>query len=633
MEQITQKAVREYGAESITVLKNLEAVRRRPGMFIGDTAIKGLHQLVKEAIDNSTDEFLAGFCSHIKVSLHSDGSISVEDNGRGIPVQIHPEEKRPAVEVVMTVLHAGGKFDKKTYNVSGGLHGVGISVTNALSTWLEVEVKREGKIHKQRYEKGIPVTSLEIIGDTQETGTKVRFLPDNTIFENTTFDLDILSNRLRELAFLNAGLKIELLDERTNEVKEFYYEGGIKSFVEWVNKSKIALFPNPIYIKKENSIVVEIAMQYNDTYNETVYSFCNNINTVEGGTHLTGFQTALTRSVNDYIKKNKITELKLSGDDVKEGLVAIISVKVPEPQFEGQTKTKLGNSNVKGIVDSIVYESLVNFFEENPIIAKNIMAKCITAYNAREAAKKARELTRRKGVLDSNSLPGKLADCQEKDPAKCELFIVEGDSAAGTGISARNRKYQAILPLRGKILNVEKSRLDKIFKNDAVITLISAIGTGIGDEFNIDRLRYGRIIILCDADSDGNHIATLLLTLFYRYAKPLIEKGHVYVAQPPLFKILKGKTMIYAKDDKDLKEKLEEIEGSPIIQRFKGLGEMDSGELKETVMDLDKRTLKQITIDDAIAADQMFSMLMGEEVEARREFIMNYAKEAKNLDI
>ncbi len=396
-EQISQKSGRDYRADSITVLKGLKAVRTRPSMYIGDTAIRGLHRIVYEAIDNAIDEALAGFCNHIKVRIYNDGSVSVEDNGRGIPIDIHPEEKRPAVEVVMTMLHAGGKFDKKTYNVSGGLHGVGISVTNALSTWLEVEVKREGKIHKQRYEKGIPVTSLEIIGDTQETGTKVIFLQDSKIFKNIIFDFDILSNRLRELAFLNAELKIEIFDERTNEGKEFYYEGGIKSFVEWLNKNKISLFPNPIYIKKENSIVVEIAMQYNDTYNETVYSFCNNINTIEGGTHLTGFQTALTRSINDYIKKNKLTEIKLSGEDVREGLVAIISVKVPEPQFEGQTKTKLGNSNIKGIVDSIVYESLNNFFEENPIIAKNIVTKCITAYNAREAAKKARELTKRKG--------------------------------------------------------------------------------------------------------------------------------------------------------------------------------------------------------------------------------------------
>ncbi|MBI2673608.1 type IIA DNA topoisomerase subunit B, partial [Candidatus Woesearchaeota archaeon] len=560
-----------YNAKSIVVLKGIDSVRQVPAMYIGDTAIKGLHHIVYEAIDNSVDEALGGYCNNIKVILYNDGSVSVEDNGRGIPVDIHPEEKRPAVEVVMTVLHAGGKFDKKTYNVSGGLHGVGISVTNALSTWLEVEVKRDGKIHKQRYEKGIPVTGLEIIGDASETGTKVRFLPDNTIFENIVFDFNILANRLRELAFLNAGLKIEIFDERNSQEQVFHYEGGIRSFVEWVNKNKITLFQDPIHIKKENGVIVEISMQYNDTYNETVYSFCNNINTIEGGTHLTGFQTALTRSINDYIKKNKITELKLSGDDVREGLVAIISVKVPEPQFEGQTKTKLGNSNVKGIVDSIVYESLVNFFEENPAIAKNIVAKCITAYNAREAAKKARELTRRKGVLDSNSLPGKLADCQEKDPTKCELFLVEGDSAAGTGISARNRKYQAILPLRGKILNVEKSRLDKILKNEMISTLIMAIGTGIGDEFNIDKLRYHKIIILADADVDGNHLACLVLTLLYRYMRPLIERGYAYVAQPPLYKLIRGKTMIYAKDDKDLKEKLEKFgEGNNVIQRFKG---------------------------------------------------------------
>ena len=624
----------DYNAESIKVLKDLSAVRLRPAMYIGDTGIRGLHHLIWEICDNSVDEALMKFCDKIIVMINIDGSIAISDNGRGIPVDMHPGEKKHAVELVMTMLHAGGKFDHKSYKVSGGLHGVGASVVNALSKWLEVKIKRDGKIYHQRYERGIKKTDLKIIGDTNESGTEVSFMPDDEIFETVIFDSEIIEKRLKELAYLNSGVEINFIDERNNINKFFKFEGGIKSFVLDLNKGKHLLFEQPIYIEKESEAIrVEIALQYNDTYNETVYSFCNNINTIEGGTHLTGFSLALTRAVNDYIRKNKLTDMKLSGSDVREGLVAIISVKIPDPQFEGQTKTKLGNSNVRGLVDSMVYDKLVLFFEENPKIARSIIDKCINAARAREAAKKAKELVRRKSVLDSGSLPGKLADCQSKDPSKSELFLVEGDSAAGTAISARERIFQAILPLRGKVLNVEKARFDKIFKSEQIMNIILALGTSIGEEFDINKLRYHKIIILVDADFDGNHISCLLLTLFYRKARNLIENGHIYVAQPPLFKVIKGKNSYYVRDEASLKEKFKELGDNIIVQRFKGLGEMDASELRETVMESENRILKRVIIEDAIMADNVFSMLMGEEVEPRREFIMKHAGEVKNLDI
>ncbi|MEK6940417.1 MAG: DNA topoisomerase (ATP-hydrolyzing) subunit B [Nanoarchaeota archaeon] len=621
-----------YNAESITVLKGLEAVRQRPAMYIGSTDSRGFHHLVYEVLDNGIDEALAGFCNVINIIIHNDNSITVADNGRGIPVDIHPEEKKSAVEVVMTMLHAGGKFDHKSYKVSGGLHGVGVSCVNALSKWLEVKVHRDNKIYHMRFERGAPTSQLQIVGETNTSGTEVSFLPDPEIFEISEFNAEILEKRFEELAFLNSGITITLKDERNNTEKKFCYEGGLKSFVKYLNRKKQVICEPVLLSKSFDKTLIEVALLFNETFNETVHTFCNNINTTEGGTHLTGFQTALTRSVNDYIKKYKITDIKLSGNDVREGLVAVISVKIQEPQFEGQTKTKLGNSNLRGIVDSTVFDGLSTFFEENPKIAKAIVNKCISAAKAREAAKKARELVRRKSVLESGNLPGKLVDCQEHDPAKAEIFIVEGDSAAGTGVSARDRKFQAILPLKGKILNIEKARIDKIFKNNEVTTLISALGCGIGEEFDINKLRYHKIIILCDADCDGGHITTLLLTFFYRQTRKLIENGYVYVAQPPLFKIIKGKKSYYIKDEALLKEKLKEVGENVVIQRFKGLGEMDSDELRETVMEVEMRVLKQITIEDAIASDNIFSILMGEEVEPRREFVMKHANEA-NLDI
>ena len=627
---------KSYTAESIVVLKDLNAVRVRPSMYVGDTSTKGLHHLVKEALDNSIDEALAGFCDNIKVAIYTDNSITIEDNGRGIPVDMHPEENKPAVEVVMTMLHAGGKFDKNTYKVSGGLHGVGISVTNALSEYLEVEIKRENKIYKQRYEKGKKASELEIIGETQETGTKVTFSPDKTIFTVTEFDYDILANRLKELAFLNKGLKLSIKDERNNREDLFYYEGGIKSFVQELNKNKNTLHKDVIYFNKEiKNINVEVAFQYNDSYSESVFSFVNNINTIEGGTHLVGFYTALTRAFNDYLKKKNLQKNgdKLTGDDLREGLTAIISLKVPEPQFEGQTKTKLGNLEIKGIVDSIIYENLATFLEENPNVAKAVTSKALDALRAREAARKARELARRKSVLESGSLPGKLADCQERDPSKAELFIVEGDSAGGSSRQGRAREFQAILPLKGKILNVEKARLDKILRNNEITTLISAIGTGIAEEFNINKARYHKIIIMTDADVDGHHITTLLLTFFYRYMKSLIESGYVYLATPPLYKVIKGKQNYYIYNDEKLKELVEKIGDEFELQRFKGLGEMNPDQLWETTLNPENRTLKKITIEDAILADTIFSTLMGEEVEPRREFIMQHANEVKNLDI
>ncbi|HLD15865.1 MAG TPA: DNA topoisomerase (ATP-hydrolyzing) subunit B [Candidatus Nanoarchaeia archaeon] len=625
----------EYTAKNITVLKGLQACRMRPSMYIGDTGVRGLHHLVNEVVDNSIDEALTGNCTFISVKINRDNSITVEDDGRGIPVDIHPEEGKSALELVMTILHAGGKFDKKTYKVSGGLHGVGVSCVNALSTWLEVLVKREGKVYFQRYEKGIPVTEVKIVGTYEgKTGTTTSFLPDSTIFTETIYQFEILESRLRELAFLNKGIKIILQDERDGKKEEFQYNGGIKEFVQYLNKAKTPLHQEIVYFSKEHDrIAIEIAMQYNDSYNENVHSFVNNINTVEGGTHYSGFATALTRAVNDYIKKNRLTDTKLAGEDVREGLTAIISIKIPEPQFEGQTKTKLGNSEVKGLVDSIVYDQLTHFYEENPQTAKTIIGKIIMAAKAREAARKARELTRRKSALDSGSLPGKLADCQTRNAEDAELFIVEGDSAAGTAISARDRLFQAILPLKGKILNVEKARLDKMFANNEITTLIQAIGTGIGEEFDIAKARYHKIILLTDADSDGNHISCLLLTFFYRHLRPLIEAGYIYIAQPPLFKIIKRKAYYYARDENSLKEKLGTIGSDVIVQRFKGLGEMDASELNETVMDPEKRVLKKVAIEDAALADEIFTILMGDQVEPRKEFIIKHANRVKNLDI
>ena len=627
-----------YKADSITVLKDLEAVMKRPSMYIGDVGLRGLHHLVMEVLDNSIDEALAGYCNLIKVIIHQDGSLTVTDNGRGIPVDLHPELKIPGVEVVMTILHSGGKFDNKNYKVSGGLHGVGLSVVNALSDYVEVIVKKDGNTYKQRYEKGKKVTELEIIGTTDEVGTQITFVPNKEIFETIEFQNEIITTRLKELAFLNKGLKIIFTDERSELNEEYCYEGGIISFVQHLNKNKNILHKDPIYFSIDKSNTkIEVAMQYNDGYQETTFSYVNNINTIEGGTHLAGFKTALTRAINDYINKNLNSHKNnenLTGDDVREGLVSIISVRMHNPQFEGQTKTKLGNSNIKGIVDSIIYEGLSKYFEETPSTAKAIMFKAINAARAREAARKARELTRRKSVLDSGSLPGKLADCQERDPSKCEIFIVEGDSAAGTGIASRDRKTQAIFPLRGKILNVEKARLDKIFNNEEIISLISALGCSIGEEFDISKLRYHKIVILTDADSDGNHISTLLLTFFYRQMPKLIENGHVYIAQPPLYRVIKGNSSYYIKDDLHLQELLKEIGSDKIvIQRFKGLGEMDAEELHETVMDQNRRILKKVIIEDAVLADQIFSILMGDEVEPRKDFIFKHAIEVKNLDI
>ena len=624
-----------YEAQSIKVLKGLEAVRQRPSMYIGDTGVRGLHHLVYEVVDNSIDEALAGHCSHISVIINKNGSITVKDNGRGIPVDIHPIEKRPAVEVVLTILHAGGKFDKDSYKVSGGLHGVGVSCVNALSSELTVIVKKHGKIHKLKFAKGVPQTELEVIGECQENGTEVTFLPDPEIFQETTeYQYDLLAKRLRELAFLNKGISINILDARDGKEENFQYEGGLIEFVKYLNRNKEVVHETPIYFEKEeDKISVEIAIQYTDSFTENLYSFANNINTHEGGTHVIGFSTALTRVINDYIAKNLKDNFKLSGSDVKEGMTTVISVKIPEPQFEGQTKTKLGNGSVKGLVAKIVYKELGTFFEENPAITKNIIEKALLAARAREASRKARDLARRKGILSSGSLPGKLADCQERDPSKCEVFLVEGDSAGGSAKSGRTRATQAILPLRGKILNVEKARMDKIFKNTEITTMISAFGAGIGDEFNIAKLRYHKIIIMTDADVDGAHISCLLLTFFYRHMKPLIENGNIYLAMPPLYKVAKGKNKIYCMNDKELELALEELGKDSHIQRYKGLGEMNPDQLWETTLDPETRHLKKIIIEDAVAADEMFSILMGDVVEPRRNFIFENAKFVKNLDV
>ncbi len=639
MAEDTQKT--GYDSEQIKVLEGLDAVRKRPGMYIGSTGPRGLHHLIQEVVDNSIDEAMAGFCKEIIVTIHKDNAISVEDDGRGIPVDIHKETGIPGVELVLTKLHAGGKFNKDTYKVSGGLHGVGVSVVNALSTRLDVTVHRGGKSYFISFKKGMTNEKLRTLGSTQKTGTCVKFWADPEIFtETTTYEYSTVQNRLRELAFLNKGVKIILIDERGDSEKkaEFYYEGGIVSFVEFLNKGKNIL-NSPIYFSKEkDNIVSEICLQYNDSYNESVFSFVNNINTHEGGSHVSGFKTALTRTLNTYAEKNgmfKDKSIKLSSDDVHEGLTAIISVKVPEPQFEGQTKTKLGNSEVKGIVDSIVSQGLGDFLEENPSLARNIIDKCLNAARAREAARKARELTRRKSVLESTSLPGKLADCSEKNPAKSEIYLVEGDSAGGSAKQGRNKEFQAILPLRGKILNVEKSRLNKVMTSNEIVTIITALGTGIGPEFNLEKARYHKIIIMTDSDVDGSHITTLILTFFYRYMKPLIEAGYVYIAQPPLFLIKKGNHKIYARDEREKERILSELGDSKnvSIQRYKGLGEMNPDQLWDTTMDPSTRTLKKIKIEDAIEADQVFSMLMGSEVEPRRQFIEENAHKVGNLDI
>ncbi len=630
-----QKAREEYGAEKITVLEGLEAVRKRPSMYIGSTNIKGLHHLVYEVVDNSIDEALAGVCTEITVIIHKDNSITVVDNGRGIPVDMHPTLKRPALEVVMTKLHAGGKFDKGAYKVSGGLHGVGVSVVNALSEKLTVQVKRNGKLYRQTYHRGTPTEDVQIVGESEGTGTAVTFLADKEIFETLEFHWDILAARLRELAFLNKGLKITLIDNRTEKEQTYQYQGGIKEFVEYLQKGKTAINGIIYFQKAKDNIDVEIAMQYNDGYHEDILSFVNDINTTEGGTHLTGFKTALTRTFNHYAEKNNLLEkdVKIASDDVLEGVVAVMSVKHPEPQFEGQTKTKLGNSEVKGIVEAIVNERLGSFLEENPKTARSVVEKMILAAKAREAARHARELTRRKGALESASLPGKLADCSERDPAKCELFIVEGDSAGGSAKQGRNREFQAILPLKGKILNVEKARLSKILTNNEIITLITAIGTGVGEDFDVAKLRYHKIILLADADVDGQHITCLALTFFFRYMRPLIDQGHLYIAQPPLYRLKKGKTFVYVYSDAEKDAKVREMGEDVEIQRYKGLGEMNPTQLWDTTMDPSTRTMKQVTIEDAVEADRIFSMLMGDEVEPRKQFIQEHAKEVVNLDI
>ena len=627
----------EYGAEQIQVLEGLEAVRKRPGMYIGSTSERGLHHLVYEVVDNSIDEALAGYCTDINVVIHQDNSITVTDNGRGIPVDLH-ETGKPAVEVVLTVLHAGGKFGGDGYKVSGGLHGVGVSVVNALSEYMEVEVKRDGKIHAISFKRGVTVSPMKVIGETEETGTKVHFLPDKEIFSVTEYSYDTLKHRLRELSFLNKEITIHLMDERSGKNESFHFDGGIRSFVQHLNKKKEVLNPEPIYFNgTKDDIVVEISLQYNDSSQENIYSFVNNINTEEGGTHLAGFKIALTRAANDYAKKNNIikgNQSNLSGEDIREGITSVISLKIREPQFEGQTKTKLGNSEVRGIVDSIVSEGLNEYFEEHPDITKKILDKAVMAARAREAARKARELTRRKNALEVSSLPGKLADCSVKDPAHCEIFIVEGDSAGGSAKQGRDRRFQAILPIRGKILNVEKARLDRIYANAEIRTMITAFGSGISDEFDLSKLRYNKIVIMTDADVDGAHIRTLLLTFFYRYMKPLIEHGHVYIAQPPLYQIRKGKKSWYTYSDDELTSKLDEVgRDNAVIQRYKGLGEMNPEQLWDTTMNPEGRTMLQVSMEDAEAADELFTILMGDKVEPRRQFIEEHAKLVRNLDI
>ena len=635
----------EYGADQIQILEGLEAVRKRPGMYIGSTSSRGLHHLVYEIVDNSVDEALAGYCDHIQVFINPDNSITVIDNGRGIPVGINHKAGLPAVEVVFTVLHAGGKFGGGGYKVSGGLHGVGASVVNALSDWLEVEICHEGKVYRQRYEKGHVVYKLKVVDecDPEKTGTKVTFLPDETIFEDTVFDYDTLKQRFREMAFLTKGLRISLTDLRDEEPKErvFHYEGGIKEFVQYLNRSKTPLYEQIIYCEgTKDNVEVEVAMQHNDSYTDNTYGFVNNITTPEGGTHVVGFRNAITKTFNDYARKNKLlkdSEPNLSGEDIREGLTAIISVKIEDPQFEGQTKQKLGNSEARGAVDSIVSSQLQIFLEQNPAIGKSIVEKSVMAQRAREAARKARDLTRRKSALEGMSLPGKLADCSDKDPSKCEIYIVEGDSAGGSAKTARDRATQAILPLRGKILNVEKARLDKIYGNAEIKAMITAFGTGIHDDFDISKLRYHKIIIMTDADVDGAHISTLLLTFLYRFMPELIKQGYVYLAQPPLYKLEKNEKVWYAYSDEELAKIISEVgrDQNNKIQRYKGLGEMDAEQLWDTTMDPQHRILRRVTMDDETSSelDLTFTTLMGDKVEPRREFIEENAKFVKNLDI
>ncbi len=627
-----------YDATQIEVLEGMEAVRRRPGMYVGNTSSRGLHQLVFELIDNSVDEALAGFCDVIKVILHSDGSVTVCDNGRGIPVDIHPRTGRPAVEAALTLLHAGGKFGGHGYEISGGLHGVGLSVVNALSRWLEIHIKRDGKHYMQRYERGKVKSDLKVIGATDSTGTSVHFLPDDQIFTVTEFNRDYLSARIRDLSFLNKGLRLILIDEVEGTSKEFHHKGGIADFVRGLNKNKEVLHKEPLYFETvRDQVLVELSLQYHTGYVDNIYSFVNNIHTQEGGTHETGFKTALTRVINDYARRYGIlkdNDEKLTGEDAREGLSAVLSVKMKEPQFEGQTKTKLGNSEVRGLVDSVTSDYLTTFFEENPGPAKLIVEKAVQASRAREAARKARELTRRKSALDNLSLPGKLADCVSRKPEECELYIVEGDSAGGSAKQGRDRRNQAILPLRGKILNAEKARLDKLLANEEIKNIITAIGTGILDDFDLSKARYHRIVIMSDADVDGSHIRTLLLTFFYRYMRPLIEAGYVYIAQPPLYRVQRGKKVQYVYNDQELDRLLKKMNTSNVsIQRFKGLGEMNADQLWETTMDPENRTMLQVSLEDAVLADEIFTILMGEKVEPRREFIQTHAREVRNLDV
>ena len=641
-----EKYNHKYGAEQIQVLEGLEAVRKRPGMYIGSTSVRGLHHMVYEIVDNCVDEALAGYCTEIKVEIEPGNIISVEDNGRGIPVEIHPKTKISTAETVYTVLHAGGKFGGDSgYKVSGGLHGVGASVVNALSTWTEVTIKRDGGLYQMSFEKGKTVKKLEKIGDAKGTGTKVRFLADDTIFESLDYEYEVLEKRFREMAFLTKGLKISIEDKREDPPKkaEFCFEGGLISFVEFLNKNKEKLHKDPIYIEKDGEVPVEIAIQYTTSYSENIYTFVNNINTIEGGTHLEGFKRSLTKVFNDYARSHNILKDKdsnLQGEDIREGITAVISVKVKEPQFEGQTKTKLGNSEVTGIVQSMVNEALSTFLEENPTVAKAILEKCVSASRAREAARKARELVRRKSALETSTLPGKLADCSSKVPEECEVYIVEGDSAGGSAKQGRDRKFQAILPLWGKMLNVEKSRADKIYNNDKLQPVILAVGAGIGADFDITKIRYGKVIIMADADVDGAHIRTLLLTFFFRYMRPLIENGNVYLAQPPLYKLSKkGMTDIYCYTDEDLDESFKELAEKGIardqinIQRYKGLGEMNPEQLWETTMNPETRILVKVKLEDAIKADEIFTILMGDDIGPRRQFIESNAKFVKNLDI
>ncbi len=638
-EELNEKVETVYDENQIQVLEGLEAVRKRPGMYIGSTSVRGLHHLVYEIVDNAIDEALAGYCEHIDVTINPDNSVTVRDDGRGIPVGIHPKMGIPTVEVVFTILHAGGKFGGGGYKVSGGLHGVGSSVVNALSEWLEVEVSNGEHIFKQRYERGKVASKLEIIGDTDKKGTTVTFMPDSLIFETVQFEYDVLLTRLREQAFLNKGIHINFKDKRPDEeiFNELYYEGGIKSFVEYINQEKTPLHPDVIYLSKEKeNMIVEIAMQYTDSYSENLVSFANNINTTEGGMHETGFKSALTRILNDYAKKRnmlKDSDKALSGEDVREGLTAIISVKLQEAQFEGQTKTKLGNSEARTATEGMMQDAFAAYLEENPGVGKMILEKAFSASRAREAARKARELTRRKTALENTRLPGKLADCSERNNEFTEIYIVEGDSAGGSAKQGRDRRFQAILPLWGKMLNVEKVRIDKVIGNEKLLPVITALGAGVGEDFDVEKLRYGKIIIMADADVDGSHIRTLLLTFFFRYMRPLIEEGHVYLAQPPLYKVFKGKNVRYAYTDDQLKEALAEIGNDANVQRYKGLGEMNPDQLWETTMDPATRTVLQVTLEDAIEADKIFNVLMGEEVEPRREFIEANAKYVSNLDV